>query len=122
MFDYQAEVIRWHDGDTVYLSIDQGFENWTRQWIRLMDLYCPELDQPGGPEALARAESLCPVGTMIWVDTLKVKGPIVIGGGTQMGRTFTRYLGVVHLSKSTEDVASILVREGFGTAKPRPSK
>lgn len=119
MFDYKARVIRWIDGDTVVLFLDQGFENWTIQHIRLIGLYCPELDAPGGPEAKARAEQLCPPESMVFCDTRKSPVPIAI----QNGRSFTRYLGAVCPLAVPgpvvlEAVQQTLIREGFGTANP----
>jgi hypothetical protein len=40
-----------HDGDTVKLLIDLGFDARTEKWIRLAGVRAPELTQPGGREA-----------------------------------------------------------------------
>lgn len=114
MYDYKARVIRWIDGDTVVLFIDKGFDDWCIQHIRLIRLYCPEIDDPGGPEAKARAEELCPPDSMVFCDTRKSPVPIAI----QNGRSFTRYLGTVSPLGSAESVAWTLIREGLGTEKP----
>lgn len=116
MYDYKARVLRWIDGDTVEVFIDQGFDDWTKEHIRLLKLWCPEIDDPGGPEAKARAEQLCPPDSMVYLDTRKSPVPIPI----QNGRTFTRYLGHVYpivQGGFSEPVSMTLVREGFGTEK-----
>jgi endonuclease YncB( thermonuclease family) len=114
MYDYKARVVRWIDGDTVVLNVDQGFENWTIKHIRLIALYCPESDDPGGPEATARANELAPVDSWVWLDTRKAPVPLPI----QRGQSFTRWLGSVVPDGKGESVSYTLVKEGLGTNKP----
>ncbi len=116
MYDYKAKVVRWIDGDTVVVNVDQGFENWTFKHIRLLALYCPEEDEVGGPEAKARAEELAPEGSWVLLDTRKAPIPIAI----QRGRTFTRWLGHVTPEAALETVSETLYREGYGDNKPLP--
>ena len=53
MYEYLAEVVDVHDGDTITVDIDLGFGVWARkQKIRLMGLNAPELATPDG--ALSR--------------------------------------------------------------------
>lgn len=40
-----------HDGDTVKLLIDLGFDARVEKWVRLADVRAPELSQIGGAEA-----------------------------------------------------------------------
>jgi hypothetical protein len=42
-----AELLTVHDGDTVRVRIDQGFDELTRQWIRLETVRAPD---PGTPD------------------------------------------------------------------------
>jgi endonuclease YncB( thermonuclease family) len=42
-----------HDGDTVRLLIDLGFDARVVKWIRLSDVHAPELSQPGGQQTRA---------------------------------------------------------------------
>jgi micrococcal nuclease len=115
MYDYKARIIRWIDGDTVVVNIDQGFGNWTVQHIRLIGLYCPKGDAPGGPEATARAEQLCPPGDLVFCDTRKAPEPIPV----QNGRSFTRYLGTVTpLATPGVSVQRTLIHEGLGSPTP----
>src|SRR5262245_10590197 len=69
----RGTVVRVKDGDTFVADLDLG---WTVRLkandkgtgygvIRVLDLYCPEMNEPGGPEAKAYAEQLLPVGTQL---------------------------------------------------------
>lgn len=42
-----------HDGDTIKLLIDLGFDARVEKWIRLAGVHAPELNQPGGQETRA---------------------------------------------------------------------
>lgn len=57
MWEYRAALpdgdAAIHDGDTVKLLIDLGFDVRTEKWIRLADVRAPELNQPGGIETRA---------------------------------------------------------------------
>jgi len=46
-----TEIFEVHDGDTVRVRIDLGFNVITRQWIRLRDVWAPELSQLNGTAA-----------------------------------------------------------------------
>lgn len=73
-YQYDAIVERWVDGDTVDVSVDLGFKCYTRQRLRLNGIDTPERGQTGFGEATAFAESHCPVGSTIRVDTHKGTG------------------------------------------------
>jgi endonuclease YncB( thermonuclease family) len=52
MYEYKAMVLEVHDGDTVLLDIDLGFNVHTVQWCRLRGINAPELSQqPRGSNA-----------------------------------------------------------------------
>jgi hypothetical protein len=55
MWEYRASLSpatgAVHDGDTVRLLIDLGFDVRADKWIRLADVAAPELSQPGGRQA-----------------------------------------------------------------------
>lgn len=117
MYDYKARVVRWKDGDTVVLHVDQGFGNYTEQSFRLVGLACPEKSQPGGVEAWKRAQELAPVGSIVYIDSRK---PTVQDLWTwkQLGRTFERWLAVVEYRDAdgfAVDVAKTLIKEGLAT-------
>lgn len=46
-----------HDGDTVRVVMDTGFDSTHREWLRLRGVKAPELRQYGGPDALDFVES-----------------------------------------------------------------
>lgn len=64
------QVVRWVDGDTVFLNVDMGFNIWSVQKFRLARINTPEKGQPGYNEANARVNQLAPVGSEIQIDCL----------------------------------------------------
>lgn len=50
-FFYKAVIERIIDGDTLLCVIDTGFDNWTRQRLRLRDISIPELNTGRGRKA-----------------------------------------------------------------------
>lgn len=42
------DVVRIHDGDTLEVDLDLGFDTWTRKPIRLYGINAPELNNPDG--------------------------------------------------------------------------
>lgn len=50
MWDRRAEYLENHDGDTVKMMLDQGFDQEYRADVRLLGTFAPELDDAGGPE------------------------------------------------------------------------
>ena len=70
-YNYRATVVRWVDGDTAWLTIDVGFRMSITTDFRLYGINTPERGQPGYAEATARANSLAPVGSQIFVITYK---------------------------------------------------
>jgi endonuclease YncB( thermonuclease family) len=52
MYEYRAVVKYVHDGDTVTVDVDQGFNNWRHDMhIRMYAINAPELKTPEGPPA-----------------------------------------------------------------------
>lgn len=73
---YPARVVAIHDGDTVTLDIDLGFDHliagqdWngkTRLSCRVYGINAPELSTAAGKAALAYAETLLHVGEVVQV-------------------------------------------------------
>lgn len=73
MFEYRAIVFDVHDGDTITVSIDLGFDTWIHnRHLRLKGINAPELkDKPAGQEARDFLRSLILPGTAILVRTYK---------------------------------------------------
>lgn len=51
LFTFKAYIERVVDGDTLVVQVDLGFSLWTRQYLRLRGIDCPELDTPEGKKA-----------------------------------------------------------------------
>lgn len=47
---WRCLVLTVHDGDTVTVMVDRGFDDTTTLRIRLVDVFAPELGQTGGRE------------------------------------------------------------------------
>lgn len=63
MYEYWADVVNVHDGDTITVNIDLGFSTWRRnQRLRLAGISARELSKPGGPEARDYLQRLLQVG------------------------------------------------------------
>lgn len=68
---YKATVIRWVDGDTVWLEVDLGFRMKTINDFRLYCVDTPERGQPGWAEATAFVQKAAPPGTVVQIETYK---------------------------------------------------
>lgn len=75
MYQYKAEVLAVTDGDTVDLLIDLGFDPVYRRLkrARLYGLDAPEKNTIKGKEVKAWLEAKLPVGSTVFVQTVKVK-------------------------------------------------
>lgn len=60
--DHKAEVIRWVDGDTVFLKVDLDFRIEGELEFRLLGIDTPEKGKPGYKEAIAFVNEKAPVG------------------------------------------------------------
>lgn len=84
---YRAVVERIVDGDTLYVFIDLGLNQYTYESIRLLDVFAPELftsdpfEKQKGIEARNKLASLVPLGTKCLLQTERDK------------MTFGRYVG-----------------------------
>lgn len=70
-YSYDAEVMRWVDGDTVWLKVDLGFRMVTMNDFRLYGVDTPERGQPGWAEASAFAKEAAPSGSKVTITTYK---------------------------------------------------
>jgi hypothetical protein len=57
-YQYVAYVTAVHDGDTLTVRVDLGFDTWRVQNVRLYGINARELSQPGGKEARERLSLL----------------------------------------------------------------
>lgn len=88
LYEYKAEVVEVHDGDTLTVSIDLGFSvTLENEHLRLYGLDAPELSSPAGKTSAEYAQSILPSGTPIMVRTIKDKK-----------EKYGRYLAIVFLA------------------------
>lgn len=74
-WEYRAVVDRIVDGDTLYVFIDQGLNNYAYESIRLQGVNAPELfsgdNREAGAEARDQLAMICPPGTRLRLYTEK---------------------------------------------------
>jgi micrococcal nuclease len=70
-YTYKAIVLRWVDGDTVWLEVDLGFRIKLTSDFRLYGINTPEHNQAGFHEATAYAEAHAPEGSGIVIRSFK---------------------------------------------------
>jgi hypothetical protein len=95
MWEYRAAIVRIHDGDTLFLLIDQGLHGRQEEPIRLEHVSAPELSDPGGVETLAYVRE--------WCDRLRagLRWPLLVNTVPNTNpepderRTFVRFLGTI---------------------------
>ena len=101
-YTYRATVVRWVDGDTVWLTIDLGFRMTSTTDFRLYGINTPERGQLGYTEATARANALAPLGSGVLVTTYKAPDK------------YGRWLAEIFASGI--DVNQTLITEGLAVA------
>ena len=87
-YQYSAEVLEVHDGDTITARLDLGFDVSIVKNLRLLDVYAPELKEEKGQICRDKLHSLIPVGIKIDVMSIKTKT------GSDL-KSFDRYIAVV---------------------------
>ena len=105
---YYATVERWIDGDTVVVWVDQGFDDQTREHLRLKDCWCPELKTSGGPAAWSAADALAPAGTRVVIESFHDRSESL---GRYMANIWVR----------GQSIADYLISSGHGS-RTRPAK
>jgi endonuclease YncB( thermonuclease family) len=110
---YNAIVVTVHDGDTLTLGVDLGFDLRDTVPFRLLGCNARELSQEGGPEARDHLAALLPPFARVKIASVK---PDKFGG---------RYDAAVLLADGTDVVAQLVDQQwaaawdGTGT-KPVP--
>lgn len=102
-FVYEAKVLSVHDGDTISVEIDLGFELKFTDKIRFYGLNAPELkirnennklvENPAGTKTLEIVKEFLPVGSTIVVETIKDKK-----------EKYGRYLANIYAMRDDEQV------------------
>jgi len=73
MYNYKAEILRVVDADTLRIRCDLGLNIFTDVTVRLWGIDAPELSTVDGKAAKAFVESMCPVGSIVEIETIKDK-------------------------------------------------
>lgn len=76
MYDYNATVVAVHDGDTVKVDVDLGFDAHYVTWIRLVGINAPELATAAGVIARNALTVLLPAGTKVLLQSSKASRPV----------------------------------------------
>ena len=77
MYNYNAKIVRWVDGDTVILDIDLGFYVTRQERVRLARINAPELNSQvpyqvrKAKSARAKAKKFAPEGSQVVLTTSK---------------------------------------------------
>lgn len=101
---YNAVVLKVHDGDTLDLNVDLGFNTWHISPFRLLGCNARELDMEGGPEAKANLESLL-LGQRVLIHSAK------LGKSIKPDKYGERYLASIQLIET--DVVEMLIHENW---------
>ena len=110
----QGTVVKVRDGDTFLADLDLGWHHWQHAptkgtgygVIRVLDLWCPELREPGGPQARDYA-------TALLLTTLTV-----VELESHALDSFGRSLAKVTLPDG-RDLATVMIEAGHGTPERR---
>ena len=70
-YHYNAQVVRWVDGDTVELDVDLGFNLRYQSHFRLLGVDTAERGKPLAAEGKALSISLAPAGSSVQINTTK---------------------------------------------------
>jgi micrococcal nuclease len=116
MYEYQArrnEKSRWpdavYDGDTIELIIDCGFDQYTRQKIRVLGVNTPEIRSHQKYAAIIAKQE-----TLTWLkvgETPIERWPLVIR--TKEKDNFGRWLAEVYRKTDGESLTDYLLSRGY---------
>jgi endonuclease YncB( thermonuclease family) len=118
LYVYSAVVRDVHDGDTISVDADLGFDVWRHTaHVRIAGISARELSMPGGPEARDYLTGLLPIdAAVVTIRSIKAEHD------PADAMSFDRYVIVVTLADG-RDLASLLISEGWAApwdGKTRP--
>lgn len=112
MYDYwPCGVLDVHDGDTIKFDVDLGLETHRVIWVRLKDVWCPELSAPGGQVTRDAVAVMAPAGSLWRLRTFKV------GRTDKEALSFIRYIAGVTSLDGSFSLNAWIVESGYGTAE-----
>ena len=106
MYQYNAKIVRWVDGDTVILDIDLGFYVTRQERVRLARINAPELNSTvpyqvrKAKSARAKAKKFAPEGTEVVLATSK----------SDIDR-YSRYIG--EITVNSKNISDYLIKIGI---------
>lgn len=103
MYEYRAQILDAHDGDTVHADVDLGFDLRQRQTLRLVGINAPELATPAGPPARDHLLSL--LGAL--------PAPVIVRTVKDHREKYGRYLATLIRSGDGLDINASMVADGF---------
>lgn len=113
MYDYwPCEVRDVHDGDTIKFRVDLGLDTGRDIWVRLRNVWSPELSAPRGIECRDGVITIAPQGSVWRLRTFKQ------GKTDKELLTFIRYVADVSSLDGLFSLNSWIVERGWGTATP----
>jgi micrococcal nuclease len=117
LYEYDAQVIRWVDGDTVDLLVSLGFGTSWESRFRLYGIDTPERGQPGYTEATAFCMGAAPVGAEVRIRSCRPE--------MMKQDKYGRWLAVITPQFATASVNDSLINAGlavpyFGGTKGTP--
>lgn len=112
MWDRRARYVSNHDGDTVTVVLDQGFNDTKTLDIRLYGVFAPELDEHGGRECrdfvtkwfVEQMEDVKTSGWNFIVNTMRMRRT----DSEQM--TFTRYVGIITSLDGSQNLNALVTQ------------
>jgi endonuclease YncB( thermonuclease family) len=117
MWDRRARIVTVKDGDTVRVTLDQGFGDTKTIDLRLLDTFAPEHDEPGGAETTAFATEWVEWNNPDHVDWPFVVTTLRIKADTHEVQTLGRYVGTVRSDDGDTLNAAVrdyVASEGYG--------
>lgn len=101
MYEYKAKIERVVDADTVDVSIDLGFDVWTRQRVRVAGLNAAEKNTEAGKNAIEYAKTVLKHGMEVFLKSHQDKR-----------EKFGRYLAEIWITKD-ESYNEKLLKLGY---------
>lgn len=111
---YKGVVDKVHDGDTVYVKLDPGFDLTIYTRVRIFGIDAPELSTPAGKTSRDFAERLLPVGSIVSVASY---GWDKYGGRIDGQITFDLQSGSVSSYVGGRDFATEMIAAGQAVRK-----
>lgn len=95
-WQFRGRVDRIIDGDSLYVVLDQGLDNWCRVELRLVDVHAPEAGQPGHAETTAAMQAWCNAlpDNLRWPLRVRTERTTVTEPGSR--RSLNRYLAWIY--------------------------